>query len=157
MAFSARLDMMEEVSDISSVVDASIASLIRSRLGDVGGALSKQIATALIPFTSWVTVLMRPFARYSRAIERVGIESSLPCMMYSCPYNHFLASSVLLMFDCELLIISTFESLVVALISGVDEVARLALVLLLSVAVLGLFLEGSASGGLPPGESILRV
>jgi hypothetical protein len=41
------------VSDISSAVDASIASLIRSRLVAKGVALSRHIATALIPFISW--------------------------------------------------------------------------------------------------------
>ena len=53
--------------------------------------------------------------------------------------------------------ISAFKSLVVVPISGVDEVARLALVLLLRVAVFGLFLDVSVSGGLPPGESMLHV
>src|ERR1700678_3893283 len=83
MAFSARLDMMVVVSDISSAVDASIASLIRSRLVAKGVALSRHIATALIPFISWLTVLTRPFARYKRAIVRVGVDSSSPCMIYS--------------------------------------------------------------------------
>ena len=63
MVFSARVNMMDVVSDMSSVVDASIASLIKLRLDDMGRALSRHIATALIPFTSWLKVLMRPFAR----------------------------------------------------------------------------------------------
>ena len=53
--------------------------------------------------------------------------------------------------------ISTFNNLVVAPISGVDDAARLALVLLLCVAAFCLFLEGSMSGGVSPGDIMLRV
>ena len=53
--------------------------------------------------------------------------------------------------------ISAFDSLIVAPISGMDNVARLALVLLLCNVAFCLSLEGSMLGGIFLGESMLHV
>jgi hypothetical protein len=54
--------------------------------------------------------------------------------------------------------ISAFDNLVeLVLVSGVEDVARLALVLLLCVAAFCLFWGGSTPGGKSPGDIMLRV